>query len=230
MFRALALLPQSCQVFSRRDHCPWQDAIARDGAVVSRLVDQAVLVNRKCFGHGDNAVASLIQVEARQFNVYDFSPEVLQHAHGRIHGVEDRWGRSRIAFVEMAYQPNAHAGDAVIETGPVVDYRIVGRAGIERIVAGNDLEHYGTIFHRPGERTRVIETPGKGQDAAFRHASKRRFDPGQAAISGRQPHGTARIGAHGAGGQTRRHRRACTAARTAGKTVEQPGVIGWRPR
>jgi hypothetical protein len=109
--------------------------------------------------------------------------------------------------------------DPVIERGRVIRHRQVERGGIERIVAGNGLQHEGGILHRVGERSDLVERGGKSNQTKARDASVARLQPDTATKGRRLADGTAGIRAERGQRFIRRHHRGGTSARAARNTL-----------
>ena len=71
--------------------------------------------------------------------------------------------------------------DSVVQRGRVIRHWQVERGGIQRIVAGNGLQHEGRILHRVGERSDLVKRGGKSNQTIARDASVARLQTDTAA-------------------------------------------------
>ncbi len=94
--------------------------------------------------------------------------------------------------------------------------REVPRIGIERIGAGDHLEHQGGVRHVAGDRREGGEAPeGLGEAMRVRHRPVARLEADEAAMAGRTPAGAASVRAERDGDRACRHDRRAAARRAS---------------
>ena len=94
-----------------------------------------------------------------------------------------------------------------------------GAAGIERIVAGDRLQHQRIVGDGARHRPDMVEREGEREDAAARHQAVGRLQPDDAAAARRIAHAAAGVGAQRHREQAGRDARARARRRAAGMMV-----------
>src|SRR5262249_20388497 len=127
---------------------------------------------------------------------------------------------------ELPRDAKAHSLDAAPQLFAEIWHGDVCRGRIERVIARTSLEHQGTVLDRPRHWPRMVEVPGKGEDARTADAPVSGFHAHDAAAKSRPAYGSARVGPHRTEGKPCGHRRPRTAARPSGVNLRVPGVAG----
>ena len=74
-------------------------------------------------------------------------------------------GIKALGLKTLTHQAHPQSGDRLLEGGGVVRYGGLQAGGIAGILTGHDLQQLGSIGHRVGEGTHLIEGTGKGNQA-----------------------------------------------------------------
>ena len=152
--------------------------------------------------------------------------EPLEHAGGAPH----RGGDVVTDVVEEVVDGDAdsQAGDAAVEARGVVGDGRVERRRVERVGAGDGVQHQRAVAHVAGERADVVERPGERRDAALRRPAVGGLEPDGAAERGGDADRSAGVGADPDHARARGERRRRAAARAAGDAADVPRVAGGR--
>ena len=114
-------------------------------------------------GEHDGPVDREHGVGERHLHQLDMSTSALQHLDGACAGVEHFLiGRVREGGASHA---DSHAIDAAVEGGCGVGNCHPQRAGVQRIVAGDRVEHESAVKHVPGDGACGVHGPRQRCDA-----------------------------------------------------------------
>src|SRR5712691_1078955 len=121
----------------------------------------------------------------------------------------------------MAWHPNRHPFDILLERGAVIGDWRAAAGRILRVMASNGLQHERGILDGPGHRTAVIQGPAQRYDTVATHAPVGRLQPNHTAIGSRPTDRATGARAQRAHTETRRH---CSARTTAGTAGDMGGI------
>ena len=150
------------------------------------------------------------------------------------HHVERRLERAHhVAIDPLAQQSPRHADANAAQVARGLGQRArewrrrhAGGGRVERVVSRDHVHGERRVGHRRREGANLIQRGRERDQAVARHTPVRRLEPDDAAEPGGLPDRSAGIGAERQRHQPRRDSRGRSAAGSAGRSIERPGVAG----